>query len=391
MFQTIRECQSARRGLEAARRDHPDGRQFWRELSEGVASRQVDWRRFSVRNVFREFVQDGNALIPHFSPTSQGTDRVQLVEAGVDTGAFANITGQIVYSRTLDAFNDPAFIGPRLAQTIPTEFNGEKIPGIARLGDNAESVGEGEAFPTVGTSEEWIETPTTTKRGYIVPVTKEAIFFDRTGLVLQRAAEVATWLGVNKEKRLIDAAAGVTSLYRRNGAAAEATYQDSAAGHVFDNLSASTALQDYSDIETALLLFDAIPDPNTGEPIMLNPNQIMIPSALKMTLAAILTATEFRRVTNTNNTTISGNPLGASNFEVLSNQWVKARTSSASTWFIGDFMGAFAYMENWPITTAQAPPDSHLEFNNDIAAQYKVSERGTVAALEIRKVVKATA
>ena len=33
-------------------------------------------------------------------------------------------------------------------------------------------------------------TPQTAKRGFIVPVTKEAIFFDRTNLVLQRAAEV---------------------------------------------------------------------------------------------------------------------------------------------------------------------------------------------------------
>ena len=57
-------------------------------------------------------------------------------------------------------------------------------------------------YPNVGLGEDYIETPSTTKRGFIVPVTREAIFFDRTHLILQRAAEVGEVLGLNKEKRL---------------------------------------------------------------------------------------------------------------------------------------------------------------------------------------------
>ena len=59
-------------------------------------------------------------------------------------------------------------------------------------------------YPSLGLGEDYIDTPSTTKRGFIVPVTKEAIFFDRTHLILQRAAEVGEVLGLNKEKRLID-------------------------------------------------------------------------------------------------------------------------------------------------------------------------------------------
>ena len=43
----------------------------------------------------------------------------------------------------------------------------------------------GMPYPHLGFGEDYIETPSTTKRGFIVPVTKEAIFFDRTHLVLQ--------------------------------------------------------------------------------------------------------------------------------------------------------------------------------------------------------------
>jgi hypothetical protein len=365
-------------------------KEFWRKLKEAVRSRQLTSRDLSLRNAFTHLVEDGRELLDTFSMGNG--ESVQLREAGVDTSAFVNITGQIVYSEVLDAFNDPQFIGDRLCRTVPTEFNGEKIPGIARLGDHAESVGEGKAYPTVGTSEEYIETPTTTKRGFIVPVTKEAIFFDRTALVMQRARETSQWLGINKEKRIIDAAIGTTSLYRRNGQAAIATYGDSSGNHDWDNLSASTGLLDYTDIEAVLLLFDAITDPNTGEPIMVNPNQIMVPTALKMTLAHILNATEFRKSTATAaNITIGGNPLAGSDFETLSNQWVKARSSSATTWWMGAFQEAFAYMENWPITSVEAPPNSEMEFTNDIVARFKVSERGAVASIEPRKVAKATA
>ena len=59
-----------------------------------------------------------------------------------------------------------------------------------------------------------------------MPVTKEAIFFDRTNLVLGRAAEVGEVLGLNKEKRLIDLVIGETNNYKWKGASYD-TYQSS--------------------------------------------------------------------------------------------------------------------------------------------------------------------
>ena len=84
----------------------------------------------------------------------------------------------------------------------------------------------GMPYPHLGFGEDYIETPSTTKRGFIVPVTKEAIFFDRTHLVLSRAAEVGEMLGLNKEKRLIDLVIGVTNNYKWKGTTYN-TYQTS--------------------------------------------------------------------------------------------------------------------------------------------------------------------
>ena len=82
-------------------------------------------------------------------------------------------------------------------------------------------------YPQLGFGEDYIETPSTTKRGFIVPVTKEAIFFDRTHLVLSRAAEVGEILGLNKEKRIIDVVIGATNNYKWKGTTYN-TYQTSA-------------------------------------------------------------------------------------------------------------------------------------------------------------------
>ena len=87
-------------------------------------------------------------------------------------------------------------------------------------------------YPHLGFGEDYIETPSTTKRGFIVPVTKEAIFFDRTHLVLSRAAEVGEMLGLNKEKRLIDLVIGVTNNYKWKGT----TYNTYQTAHAVDQL-----------------------------------------------------------------------------------------------------------------------------------------------------------
>ncbi len=388
-----------RRLYEAAQRDrNPD--RFFADVTEAIESGAYRPTDFSIRDLFEEFVPDGREIIASWSGRSGGTrSGVNLAESGVDTSAFANITGQVVFSQVLEVFNDPVFIADRVTRRVPTQFSGEKIPGIGQIGDEAEVVNEGDAYPVAGVSEEWIETPETTKRGLIVPVTKEAIFFDRTGLVLQRASDVAKWLAVNKEKRVLDVVLGITATYRRNGRSAVATYGDNSGDHDWDNLAAANALQDYTDVENALLLFDDMLDPNTGEPILVTPNTIIVPTALLMTARRVNTATEVREVTNTNTTTISANPLGQPRegatgggaLEILSNQYVKARSGSSTDWWIGEPQAAFWYMENWPITTAEAPVNSEMEFTHDIVQRFKVSERGTPAVIEPRKMVKSTA
>lgn len=385
--------QQGRRLLEAAKRDKTPGR-FFDEVGDALRKKELRGGDFSIRKLFETFVPDGREIVDSWSANEGKGTGVQLRESGVSTSDFSNITGQIFYNQLMESFENPALIGTQLVETVPTNLSGEKIAGISALSDDIETIGEGKPYPRAGVAEDFVETPETTKRGVIVPVTKEAIYFDRTGQLLEQCRKVTETMALNKEKRILDSVLGITSSYNRKNRGVVATYGDNAGNHDFDNLAASNALQDYTDIEAAMLLFDALTDPNTGEPILIGPEMmIVVPKALEVTAARILAAVEYRTVTNTNNTTIGGNPLQylTANFRLMTSPYVKARTSSETTWFIGNFPRGFKYMENWGPTSVEAPTNSYEEFNYDIVSQFKISERGVPAVIEPRYAVKCTA
>jgi hypothetical protein len=324
-----------------------------------------------------------------------------LLEAGggVDVTAFSNITGQIIQSRILEAYNQEAFVLSKLVETIPTRLDGERIPGVGRISDNVAEVQPGMPYPSLGFGEDYIDTPQTAKHGFIVPVTKEAIFFDRTHLILQRAAEVGEVLGLNKEKRLLDLLIGAANNYVWKGAAYN-TYSATGTGTAPDGnwINVLTEeLVDWTDVDAAEQLFAGILDPNTDEPVLVQATTALVTPAYRHAAHRIFNAAEIQYTASGSSTmTVAANPLG--NYTVVESRLayrrlVAAGYSAAAAkkyWFIGDFRRALAYMENWPITVVQSPAGSEADFNQDIAVRYKASERGAAAVINPRYVVKST-
>lgn len=368
-------------------------------LANDLEAKKVRPEDFSIRALFEELIEDGRELVRMMAPRKSGG--FSLMEAGdaVSSGHFANITGQILYTKVLEKYQAEDFVFSKNIQTIPTEFNGEKIPGVADIGDQAQIVEEGQPYPLAGVTEDWIETPQTKKRGLIVPVTREAIFFDRTGLVLQRAGEVGTALGLNKEKRAIDCVIdeNTTSHRYRWRGTTYATYQTTAP---WDNVTASNGLADHANIGAMEQTFAAILDPNTGEPIIMMPNTIVVVPALRATLwkalntIAVLTATGGFNASATVTHSTSDSPIGkhefsAGGYRAITSRLLPSRLNTDTDWFMGD-MDAFAYMQNWPLTVTQAPSNSEPEFTQDIVVRYKADERGAYAVLDPRKFGKST-
>jgi hypothetical protein len=379
---------------ELKRRYELDGaEQTSRHLCEALTNHELAPEDFSIRDLAETLVPDGRQWVRMLDPRSGGGVSVLESTDGVDVTAFLNVTGQVVYSKILDAYTQEAFIASRLVQTIPTRLDGEKIPGVSRIADAVEQVSPGMPYPHLGFGEDYIETPSTAKRGFIVPVTKEAIFFDRTHLVLSRAAEVGEILGLNKEKRLLDLIVGVTNNYKHNGAALN-TYHTSTP---WKNQLAANELLDWTDVDAAEQLFAEILDPATGEPVLVRGTTILVMPAYRHAAHRVFNAAEITYTDSGAATaTTAANPLG--NYRVHESRLAYRRIVASGVaaadakkwWFIGDFRKAFAYMENWPITVAQAPLGSEADFNNDVVLRFKASERGAAAVLNPRYVVKCT-
>lgn len=365
-------------------------------LSEALAQGQLKPDDFSIRDLAEGLVPDGHQWVRLMDPRQSGG--VNLLEAGdgVDVTAFLNITGQVIYSRILEAYTQEAFVVSKLVDTVPTRLDGEKIPGIGPLRDEATEIAPGMPYPHVGFGEDYIETPSTAKHGLIVPVTKEAIFFDRTHLVLSRAAEVGEVLGLNKEKRLVDLLIGVTNPYKWKGTAYNTYYAAGDAGP-WVNVLADNELVDWTNVDAAEQLFAEMLDPNTGEPVLVRPNAVLVMPAYRHAAHRVFLAAEITyTAAGAPTTTAAANPLA--HYRVADSRLVYRRVIASGTsaeearqwWFLGDFRRALAYMENWPITVTQSPPNSEADFNQDIVVRFKASERGAAAVLNPRCVVKCT-
>jgi hypothetical protein len=360
-------------------------------LREALSQRQLAPEDFSLRDLAEALIPDGHQVVRSLDP--RGGD-VALAEAfdGVDATAFLNITGQLIYSKIMEGYRQEAFVLSRLVETIPTRLDGEKIPGIARVTAEDDEIHPGMPYPHVGFGEDYIETPHTAKRGYIVPVTKESLFFDRTHLVLSRAAEVGELLGLHKEKRLLDVLIGVTNNYKWMGTEYD-TYQ---AATPWINVKTGNELVDWTNVDAAEQLFADMLDPNTGEPVLISAKHVLVMPAYRHAAHRVFDASEIEYTVDGTRSTRAANPLAG--YRVVDSRLAYRRVIASGVgaetarqwWFMGDFRRAFAYMENWPITVTQSAAGSEADFNQDVVLRFKASERGAAAVINPRYVVKNT-
>lgn len=396
--QTMTREKKMRRDFAARCRDG-EGELFLEELAEALSEDRDLRHRLSVRRLLEEFVEGGREIVDSWDPQFGGMGALKisdhLLEDGeaVNSAVFGRITGQIIYTEVMKSFEDEAFVFSQIVPNVSTKFNGEVIPGIGRMGDVAEVIPEGKPYPRAGLNEDWIRTPTTQKRGLMIDLTREAVFFDRTNMLLERAQELGRWLGYNKEIRLIDAFIdeNVTAHRYNWKDTAYASYQTSTP---WDNVTASCTLVDWTDVDEAEQTLAAILDPNTGTPILNTPKDLVVTRQLLYTARRIVNATEIEVATpgwaTTGNPTATraSNPI--QNYRIVSSQLLASRMATDTTWYLGDIARMIRYMENFPLQVEQAPVGSGDMWERDIAMSWKAGERGAAVVVEPRVTAKNT-
>lgn len=383
---------------EKLNREGPRGRRLvresWDAIPDAWQNGTIERDRFSIRRLFEESVPDGHNIVREFEDRHRNRSAA-FYEAGVgvNTAHFANIIGQITFGEVLSAMEQPSFIAMNLVtKRSATTGEQEILPGVTMLGDVGGDVGEGENYPEAGLGEDYTVMPKKIKEGFVVSVTEEAVFEDKTGLILDRARSGAESIGISQEKDGLNMVLGVTTSWKRKGNAAVATYSDTvAATHPFDNL-LSNSLTNHDSIATMENALFAMVDLNTGEPITFpNQLQVVVPHQLRYTAHWIFNSDSIQRNTATDTLrAIAANPIGATGrrYDVQSNQYVYSTTSSASTWYAGDFKGAFEYAEIWPTQLFVEDRNSSSGFNRDVIFRSKVRRKGAFGVRNPQLVIK---
>ncbi|NQU22219.1 MAG: hypothetical protein HQ567_13125, partial [Candidatus Nealsonbacteria bacterium] len=287
-----------------------------KHLTEALEQHHLKPEDFSIRELAEVTLSPGR--VRQMDPRNGGGVDVLEAGDGMDVTAFSNITGQVIESKIMEAYTQEPFVVSKLVSTVPTRLDGEKIPGIGRVNDDVAEVQPGMPYPSLGFAEDYIETPQTTKRGFIVPVTKEAIFFDRTHLVLQRAAEVGEILGLNKEKRLLDVVIGATNNYKWKGTDYN-TFSTAGTGVAPDGSWINQLVEeliDWTDVDAAEQLFADVLDPNTNEPVLISATTVLVMPAYRHAAHRVFNAAEITYTEASAETaTTAANPLG--NYRVV--------------------------------------------------------------------------
>ncbi len=356
---------------------------FQQMLVDGYITEQ----EFSVRECAEEFLGRDTVRALH-----AGESLSILTEAAgdaVDSTAFSNITSNLIRNRILADYQQEAFFCSGLMNTRPTRQREGTVPGVGNLdGHDGEIVEEGMPYQSAGYGERFTGRPRVEKRGKIVPVTRETIIFDETGVVLDRARKVGQNVGTEKEERCLRVVLGVTNTFTENGTAFN-TY--GSALFTPDNDNGSNELVDWTDIENSDLLFSRRIDPDTTKPILIGVRNTLVMPAKAKTALSIINATEIRQTSGTIQTLSSNPVLGTPSPQssALMRQIALELTGITNTddiWIHGDIRQAFGYDEAWAITVVQEPMNSQASFEKDIVFRVKASEMGVAFILDPRYV-----
>jgi hypothetical protein len=339
---------------------------------------------FSIRDLAESFVPGGLTQIEQMETLFE--------DAAIP---FASLVDAVIDTKIKEAYNQEVFAVSKLVRTIPTRLDGEKIHAFGAVAEDDLAVSVGNAYSSTGIHANYIETPNTAKHGLIIPLTKEAVFFDQTHHILERAAEVGELLAMNKEKRILDMILGIKNTYKQNGVSLH-TYSNSTA-HPWTNLLSGNELLNWESIEAAEDIFGAMVDPISENPILIEPNAVLVMPP-KRHLAHRLFYASAVSYEDGSTSTVSTIRNPFAKYRLVSSrlgfQQLKSQPNTPNPekiWFIGNFRKAFAYMENWGITVTKSIPGSEADFTQDVVVRFKASERGTPAVIDPRYVVKCTA
>ncbi|HMP01323.1 MAG TPA: hypothetical protein PKC45_02365 [Gemmatales bacterium] len=386
-------------------------RGFYDTLASLLHSGELAPDDFSLRQLWEACVGPAHLTLPTHR-ARRGTyltdlDQLQHLHSEADLGThlFQTVTGALLSKTVLDSYHQAdGLIGDDLVTVERSAVRGERVPGFTAL-QGPREVLEGMPYEEASFGDKFVTT-TEAKKGRLLSITEEAVFFDQTGALLRRAARIGEATRLEREKTIVrgvidadfDEPAG-TGVYRPSGQLTELFPADGSLHNcigtgntVSGDFAMTLPLEDWTAIATVLRFHatqvrDDRHAPEEGEPIVWMPKVLLVPKNLELAALQIVTATTVHVHTGSGSRqTEFKNPCGGAYF-VRSSPFLDA--VDPQTWYLGDFKRQYLWKEIWPIQVFRQMAPSEDSFDRDVVARFKVRYYGGINALDHRFVIKA--
>lgn len=358
--------------------------------------------------------QMAHELIPDFDGLRSAT--AEEFTNAIRSSQFPTISKVVINSAIIDAYNQYQDGADQLvSETDGTRTTEEYIAGFTEP-ENLELRLEGMSYEETTFGEKDV-TVRMADFGRMISITREALYNDRTGQLLNRAKEFGQKGGIHRAKMIIQTleclprtafkeATGASRAFVYKGAAYQHTSFYNASNHTaIDgrtniNLKTSNGLSNWTNLEAVLNAFNLMVDAN-GDEILVNPNTILVHPTKLATLWQILNSSAVFPVVSKPITADSTgaitpmhtpNPFGPGgafgNFVPMASRFL---SGSGATWYMGDFKKQLVWVWVYRPATSALTASAESAFKNNIALTYKFSYHGGVGNTDYVHVVKNTA
>jgi len=303
-----------------------------------------------------------------------------IMEA-VASSSFPKITGTLINSKIISGYESVPKIGDDLVTTVSSNMQVDTIAGFSDV-ETPEEVGEGDAYKDSTISEKYVQAQNV-KYGRMISITKEMIFFDKTGQVMNKANRIGIKAAQYKERLILRGVQDLdTKVYRPSGVPT-AFYSSTNRNLI------STNPFGESGLTAVRVRADSMKDDSLGvgddDYIFVNVDNL---------IALVPRDLEVQAWELANSTLTPEGSEGAANFykgrfKVRSSPFVGAQ--STTTWFYGDFKEDFWWEEVWPLTVESQKPGHEDDFIKDIKARVRVYFYGSCVAIDTKHCFKNTA
>ena len=270
------------------------GRPTFSRAGQSVKAQEVD-----LAEVAHELIGDARKdpafLRAAFDPARRAQVSLMEAEGGVvlpshfaNVSAFTDTVSGLIDVMTLEAYENPIFIGDEFVEVKESRVQGGKEVGVRGDGGVSENLTANEPYPTVGAYETFVHIPDNQRYGNVIQLNEQVFIYDRTDQVQGLARIAGEGVRRNREVRIADMVLGKVNSYSRDGlntntyritkSTATTNYDNAGprSPNNYVNSKLTQPLNSWSDWNVAKQLLSRNIDPSTGWEILNDPRESIL-------------------------------------------------------------------------------------------------------------------